>query len=318
MTRDGLVISLIGGKYKVLDLGSKEEYVCEARGKLRHKKLSSDNSFNKNTRRGVKTETKTVKLSPKVGDNVIFVVGDGVNYIEDINERENELTRPAIANIDQVLLVFAAKEPNFSQNLLDRFLIHIENENILPVIVVTKVDLLTEEELLELKEVMSYYEGIGYEVYYTSMKEDLTKSSFINVLKDNISVLAGQTGAGKSTLLNTIDPKFQIRTQEISQSLGRGKHTTRHSELHEVSGGLVADTPGFSSLDFGFMTPEELRDSYVDFVEMSNECKYRGCFHDKENNCKVKKEAEDNRVLRERYNTYLKFLNQIKDSKVKY
>ncbi len=316
--RSGLVVRLIGGKYRVRDVDTNEEFECVARGNLRHRKIDSKSKFNKSEGRSSKRETTVIKLSPKVGDKCTFTVGDGVNQIEDIEERFNELSRPAISNIDQVLLVFAAKEPKFSESLLDRFLVHIEYDNIEPIIVVTKVDLLTELEYADLKEIMKYYEGMGYVVHYTSANHDLSESDLVKDLKGNVSVLAGQTGAGKSTLLNTINPDFELRTQEISQSLGRGKHTTRHSELHIVNGGFVADTPGFSSLDFGQMTVEELKDTYRDFVKMSEKCKYRGCNHVDIDGCYVQEQTKFDKNLKRRYDDYLKFVEHINRTKVRY
>ncbi len=316
--REGLVVRLIGGKYRVRDVDTNEEYECVARGNLRHRKIDSKSSFNKSSGRSNKRETTVIKLSPKVGDRCTFTIGDGVNQIDDIVERYNELARPAISNIDQVLLVFAAKEPKFSEALLDRFLVHIEYENIEPIIVVTKTDLLTDGELSVLKGKLSYYESMGYTVHYTSKDGNLSDSELVKSLKDNVSVLAGQTGAGKSTLLNTINPEFEIRTQEISQSLGRGKHTTRHSELHIVNDGFVADTPGFSSLDFGQMTIEELKDTYRDFVEISADCKYRGCTHIDTEGCAVQEKAKVDTNLKRRYDDYLKFVAHINRTKVRY
>ncbi len=316
--REGLVVRLIGGKYRVRDIDTNEEYECVARGNLRHRKIDSKSSFNKSTGRSNKRETTVIKLSPKVGDRCTFTIGDGVNQIDDIEERVNELARPAVSNVDQVLLVFAAKEPNFSEALLDRFLVHIEFENIEPIIVVTKTDLLSKSELKDLKDTLKYYETMRYTVYYTAKDEDLTDSDLVKSLKGNVSVLAGQTGAGKSTLLNTINPDFKIRTQEISQSLGRGKHTTRHSELHIVNDGFVADTPGFSSLDFGQMTIEELKDTYRDFVEISVDCRYRGCTHIDIDGCAVQERIKTDDNLRRRYEDYLKFTAHINKTKVRY
>ncbi len=316
--REGLVIRLIGGKYRVRDVDTNEEYECVARGNLRHRKIDSKSSFNKSAGRSNKRETTVIKLSPKVGDRCTFTIGDGVNQIDDIEERFNELARPAVSNIDQVLLVFAAREPRFSEALLDRFLVHIEYENIEPTIVITKTDLLSIDELNDLRDILSYYENIGYTVYYTAKNEDLTNSELVKSLRGNVSVLAGQTGAGKSTLLNTINPDFEIRTQEISQSLGRGKHTTRHSELHIVNDGFVADTPGFSSLDFGQMTIEELKDTYRDFVKISKDCKYRGCTHIDIDGCAVQEKIKSDANLKRRYDDYLKFAAHINKTKVRY
>ncbi len=285
----GLITKLIGGLYTVRDEDN-NSHKLKARGKFRH-----------------------TKESPKVGDRVMF----DEDFIKEILPRENNLARPALANIDQAILINSCKEPDFSFNLLDRFLLLIEHESITPVIVLTKTDLMPEEQLVRLKEEMKYYEAY-YQVIYTSTVTKEGIEEFKHLFKNKISMFAGQTGAGKSSLLNVLDTSLNLETNAISKALGRGKHTTRHSELHDLYGGLVADTPGFSKLEFYDIKEEEVPDCFVDFFELSSECKYRGCTHVNEPSCKVKKEVENGNIIQSRYYNYKLILDEIKNQKIKY
>lgn len=287
--KEGLIIKLIGGLYTVLDKENKT-YELKARGKFRH-----------------------INKSPKVGDKVLF----DEDFIKNVLERNNNLVRPPVCNVDQAILINSAKEPNFSFNLLDRFLMLIENEDITPVIVITKIDLLNKEELDVLKSKMDYYKSF-YEVVYLSSKTKENVEALHYLFDNKISVFAGQTGAGKSSLLNAINPDFNLETNEISKALGRGKHTTRHSELLPVLGGLVADTPGFSKLDFYDIDIDNVPINFVDFFTLSNQCKFRGCTHINEPKCKVKEEVEKGNILPSRYSNYKSIYDEIKNQKIKY
>ena len=308
----GRIIKGVGGIYTVLDLNTKEYVTVGCRGKLRNIVVDKDSSFNKQITHKTKLETKTIKISPKVGDYVVYEE----NLISEIKPRNNDLIRPSIANVDQVLLLFAAKKPDFQLNLLDQFLVLMEKENVKANIIITKIDLLTEEELANLKQVMSYYEKIGYKVFFVNSKLGIGLDEIRPVFKDKISVLSGQTGAGKSTFINALIPGFNLQTQEISEALGRGKHTTTATELYEFEGGFIGDTPGFSKLDFSLMQSEELKDYFIEFVNY--ECKYRGCLHDKEPHCGIKEAVENGEILKERYENYLKFLTTIRQTVKKY
>ncbi|QWC00432.1 ribosome small subunit-dependent GTPase A [Mycoplasmatota bacterium] len=285
----GRIIKLVGGLYTVLDQHNKR-HTLKPLGVFRHK-----------------------NIKPKVGDIVEF----NEDSITKVDERINDLYRPLIANVDQVLLVNSAKDPNFSFLLLDKFVTLIESNHIKPVIIVTKIDLLNKDELEKLKDKLSYYRKFYEIIYFSSItKENL--ESIKDITKNKVNVLAGQTGAGKSTILNTINPNLEIRTNQISKALGRGKHTTRHVELIEFGQGFIADTPGFSSLEFKEMTLENIKYYFVDFFELSHQCKFNECTHIHEPGCEVKKQLEKGNILQERYDDYLHIYNEVKAMKPMY
>lgn len=271
----GKIIKLISNDYSVL---SDKIYICKSRGKFRNQ-----------------------HITPLVGDNVVF---DEINnYILEINNRKNELVRPPVSNVDNAYIITNVK-PSFDNNLLDKLLCIIEYNNINPIIVFTKLDLLNEIELKEINEYIAYYKQIGYQVFINTEINKI-KETF----KDKISVFTGQSGAGKSTLLNNINKELNIKTDEISKALGRGKHTTRHVELIEMCGGFVADTPGFSSLDFNGMENIDIRDNFIEFNEYKDLCEYRDCMHLDEVNCGIK---NNDKILNSRYENYLNFLKNNK------
>ena len=232
-------------------------YICKPRGKFRK-----------------------LDITPLVGDNVNIDIEN--KYILDILDRKNELTRPSVANVDQVVIVTSVKIPDFSSNLLDKLLNIIEYNNIKPIICFTKLDLLDEEDKKEIFKIEEYYKSIGFDVYNN------TDESLREIFKDKVTVFAGQSGAGKSSLLNILDSSLNLKIGEVSVALGRGRHTTRHTELIEVLGGLIADTPGFSSIDFKGMSAQDIRDNFREFNQFKSDCEYRDCMHLNEVNCEIK------------------------------
>ncbi|TSI11453.1 ribosome small subunit-dependent GTPase A [Lysinibacillus sp. BW-2-10] len=257
--------------------------------------------------------------SPLVGDIVDYTKeGESDGYIMKIHPRKNELIRPPIANIDQALLVFSVKEPDFNTILLDRFLVVLESFQVKPIICLTKMDLLPEATQQQLQNYVTQYKEIGYEIIETYKDDQTLLDRLKPILEGKTSVLAGQSGVGKSTLLNTLLPNLNLQTGVISQSLGRGKHTTRHVELIEVCGGLLADTPGFSSFDFDTIEKEELTSCFPEFARISEDCKFRGCLHMKEPKCAVKSALETGEIQSYRYEHYQQFLQEILDRKPRY
>lgn len=241
------------------------------------------------------------KITPLVGDRV--VIDDINNYILEIKERKNFLIRPSIANVDIAIIVTSVKEPNFDSNLLDKLLTIISYNNVKPVVCLTKMDLLNDEELDRINSIFNYYKSIGYDVITNNDIRELKE-----IIKNKIVVFAGQSGAGKSSLLNRLDKTLELQTNEISKALGRGKHTTRCVTLYDVCDALVADTPGFSSIDFRGMTKIDIRDNMKEMFNNLEYCKYRDCMHIKEDDCYVKKLLEENKILSSRYDNYKSFI----------
>jgi len=260
------------------------------------------------------------KVTPLVGDWVDFNAANRTDgYIMEIDDRKNELVRPPIANVDQAILIFSVEKPSFNPILLDRFLVHVEASDIEPVICLSKIDLEKDEEKASMVSYVEDYKKLGYEVLKTSIYLDETLKSLEPFINNKVSVLAGQSGVGKSSLLNALKPGLNIETNEISKSLGRGKHTTRHVELIPLTGGgYVADTPGFSSLDFLEIKSENLSLTFPEMRQRINECKFRQCTHVNEPGCAVRKAVEQREIAPHRYNHYLLFLEEINNQKRRY
>lgn len=248
--------------------------------------------------------------SPVVGDLVDAQMLNGTWGIQKIYPRKNCLIRPACANVDQALIVMSVRDPDFSPALIDRLSVLIMHAGITPLLCVTKCDLGIPDEI---EERIREYERGPMQVLRTA--KDSLNPAVAEVFSRKITVLTGQSGAGKSTLLNEINPEFQLATQEISKALGRGKHTTRHSELHDVAGGLVADTPGFSSLDFSHMEVSDLDDAVPDFVPYIGQCRFNDCVHENEPDCAVKAAVEAGKISMTRYSNYLDMLKLIRNRK---
>jgi ribosome biogenesis GTPase len=260
------------------------------------------------------------KITPLVGDEVKYQAdNDQEGYILEVFDRKNELIRPPICNVDQAILVFSAVEPDFSPALLDRFLVLIEANDIEPIIVISKTDLIPSDGIKE--KVLTYakdYQNSGYTVFLTSTVESTVEYDLQPILNDKISVFAGQSGVGKSSLLNILRPDLDLKTNDISTHLGRGKHTTRHVELIAVGTGFVADTPGFSSLDFTGIEVEDLTYCFPEMKERSRDCKFRGCTHVKEPKCAIKDAVDSGEIPQYRYEHYLTFVEEIKERKPRY
>ena len=274
----GKIIKQISNDYTVKT--KDKEYICKPRGKFRK-----------------------LQTNPLVGDEVI--IDEKNNYILEILPRKNFLHRPSIANIDNAIIITSLKSPDFDTNLLDKLLVVITYNNIKPIIIFTKSDLLTKKELNDFEKYFNYYKKIGIECFMNYELDNIKK-----IFKNKVSVFTGQSGAGKSTLLNNLDKSLNIKTAEISLALNRGKHTTRHTSLLEINGGLVADTPGFSALSFNDMTNDLIRDNFIEFNKYRNNCKYKDCMHHKEDDCEIKRKLKENEILQSRYDNYINFITK--------
>lgn len=280
MKFEGTILKGIGGFYYVeTEIGISE---CRARGKFRRE-----------------------NISPLVGDKVIVDIVESSNqgYILEILTRKNQMIRPAIANIDQVIIIFAAVKPDINLQMLQKFIVYAEHLDIKPVLVINKVDLDPEKKYWE---ILKVFKAAGYEVIETSATEELGIEIICETLKNKISVFAGPSGAGKSTLLNRIKPGLQLKTGDLSKKIDRGTHTTRHAELIELdTGGRVADTPGFTSLDLNELQVDELKNCFPEFIKLSKDCRFNSCSHLKEPDCAVKKAVEAGELEKFRYDFYV-------------
>lgn len=267
----GRIIRIISNLYTVDVNGVLHE--CRARGKF-----------------------KNDGLTPLVGDIVDITCED---YIINIHNRKNELTRPNVANIDKCIIVSSLTRPSFSAFLLDKMLINVILNNIKPIIVLTKEDLLTEEEKLQFKSIIDYYNSIGIPTILNTEVDVLDE-----LIASSTVVLTGQTGVGKSSLLNRLNPDLNLATNDISEALGRGKHTTRHTELFKYKTSYIVDTPGFSALDIKRELIDNVRFAFPEFK--NEECKFNDCKHLNEKDCQVLKDLENGLILKSRYESYKK------------
>lgn len=247
-----------------------------------------------------------LEKSPLVGDLVEFEQIDDTYRIHRILDRKNQLLRPAIANVDQALIVTSLKDPDYSCHLLNRLIFLVAIAGVEPVICITKSDLLNKDN--DIFEDLKHYKNAGYKMVFTHPGSD--DNELKEVLDGKVSVLCGQSGAGKSSLLNRLDPSFKLNTQEISKALGRGKHTTRYCELHHVANGLVADTPGFSSLDFTRLDTSHLDRLILDFKPYLDTCRFKDCLHINEPDCGIKQALEDGKINPSIYEDYKQIMSE--------
>lgn len=282
---EGTIIKAISGFYYVKT--DHEIIECKARGKFRY-----------------------TELTPMVGDKVEISVKDNKGVVEKVFKRHSELIRPVVANITQAFVVFSLKNPDLNLDLLNKFLLLCEFNNLRAIVCFNKMDLVSAEEK---KEAIEMVESAGYDVLFLKAKEGYGLEIIKEKLADNLSVFCGPSGVGKSTILNNIVGREVMITGEISAKVGRGKHTTRHSELIDVENGFVVDTPGFSSLDLNFIPKERIQYCFPDFLDYINECRFTGCLHYKEPNCAVKDAVSKNIINTKRYEFYVKTLEETLD-----
>ena len=257
--------------------------------------------------------------TPLVGDYVEFKAdNENEGYVLKILERKNQLVRPPVANVDCAIVVTACIEPDFSSNLLDRQLVMLSENEIVPILYFSKADLMDETTKERMLPVFDYYSK-----YYRTVvsEKNMADEELVSALLEeagNVLVVMGQNGAGKSTLLNRLDPKLKLETGEISKALSRGRHTTRKVSLMDVKGHLIADTPGFSSFELREIEKERLSSLFEDFNEYSPQCRFRGCLHLNEPDCAVKAAVLEGKILESRYENYKLFQKMIQEQKPRY
>ncbi|WP_117275037.1 ribosome small subunit-dependent GTPase A [Mycoplasmopsis edwardii] len=276
------IFSIVAGSFEICNLENRERIKIPAAGKLRYN-----------------------NISPLVGD-IVEIKND---LIVDIKERENELVRPKVANIDQVVIVMSIEEPKFSSFLIDKYLSIIEFKNIKPIIFITKSDL-NENDAIYWSE---KYKKMGYDVFLLGKEENL--DHLHHLFTNKFTLFMGQSGVGKTTAINKLG-SFNYNTQTISKALGRGKHTTRVTQIIDFLDGFLIDTPGFSSLEVP-MEEIELAKSFKNFREFAQFCKYRSCLHfnENENDCAIKLALQNQEIEEFRYENYLKLLKEIKEKR---
>ena len=288
----GKIVKGISGFYYVYVVES-GIYECKAKGVFRKK-----------------------QVKPLVGDNVEIDVLDEENYLGNITKilpRKNQLIRPAVANVDQALVIFAVDAPKPNLNLLDRFLVMMEYQNVPVHICFNKLDLSGEEEQKNLSEI---YGHTGYQVHFTHALGGQGKQEILDILRGKTTTVAGPSGVGKSTLINQLQQDVVMETGNISEKIGRGKHTTRHSELIAIDDEtFIMDTPGFSSMYVPEIDKKELRDCYPEFAEYQDDCRFLGCVHINEPDCGVKEALSRGRISQIRYDNYKLLYEELENQK---
>lgn len=290
--KEGIIEALLGGFYYIRVDGERVE--CRARGNFRNR-----------------------DIKPAVGDRVAFRFDEQTQkgYIVEVFPRKNKLVRPPVANVDIACIVCSLANPKIKMDLVEKFLFTMHAESIETWIILTKTDLMSEDELQEIKVYFDYFASKNIRIFYTSQYDPKQAKEILSEVEtDSVVLLTGQTGVGKTTFLNNLG--FDEQTQEISKALGRGKHTTRAATFYQYDGKFIVDTPGFSSLDLQIDSKENLAEMMYQFIDDSS-CKFRGCLHDSEPGCTVKKAVENGEMPKWHYEEYLKLLKEVKEN-VKY
>lgn len=298
IVKEGVIYQSISGFYYVWSDG--ETYATKPRGNFRHQ-----------------------NMKPLVGDRVKFELDtkdvQSNGRLIEIQPRRNQMIRPAIVNVDHALVVMSLIQPDFSANLLDTFLVSVEATHIEAIIVLTKYDLLVEKVGLveaekRVQAIQQVYQTIGYPVAVLD-GQPASYQALGDLIVEGIYVVMGQSGVGKSTLLNHLIPELSIETAAISDSLNRGKHTTREVTLYRYHEGLLADTPGFSAMEFADLEKEELSHYFPELAEASHGCKFRSCMHINEPKCQVRALVESGEIASSRYKNYLQMFERIEQRK---
>lgn len=265
---------------------------------------SDDGSFECKIREVLKKQAQKIL----VGDFVEFDNG----YITSIYPRKNYIPRPAVANVDQVIIVSAVKEPELDFLQLNRYIAFAEYYGLEVKLCFNKNDLSSDDTLIE--KVFSIYEPLGYDIVFTSALEGLELDELEEIMKGKLSVLCGQSGVGKSSLINSLNPEFDLRTQRVSEKTLRGTHTTRHCEIMTISDDVrIIDTPGFSNLKFDFLLPQDVAKLFREFRPYLNTCKYQDCLHIHEDGCSILEKSDE--ISTARYSSYVAFVEEAKEYK---
>lgn len=285
----GRIIKGVAGQYTV-EAADGGIYSCVAKGKFRK-----------------------ARISPIVGDNVTVELNNEFgNCIEEISERRNKLVRPPVANIDKLIIVISAAKPFPNTTVIDKMTVLAEKNNITPVIIITKTD------LTDISEIYEIYKSTGYKVYTYSDVDKSDTSEIISELKGCVCAFTGNSGVGKSTLINALSGSLQLKTGDISDKLGRGRHTTRQAELFDINGAFIIDTAGFSSIDFvddNILLAEDLQYYFNEFNDYIGECKFTGCSHTGDKGCKICEMTENGVISKSRYESYVTMYNELKSIK---
>ncbi|MBQ9599515.1 MAG: ribosome small subunit-dependent GTPase A [Clostridia bacterium] len=283
MQLNGTIIKGIGGFYYVK--ASNNVYECKARGVFRKE-----------------------RVTPMIGDKVVIEVNGEKGSITEIMPRFSCLIRPPVANIDTIIIVVAAAEPDPSLELIDKMLVNAEISGIKPAICINKTDIRMREDIEEI------YTKAGYEVFCVSAEKNLGTDKLFEYLKGRTTAFAGLSGVGKSSLLSLITDDA-LETGEVSEKIRRGRHTTRHVELFEIDGGFVLDTPGFGQLEVEGIKADELQHYFPEMADGQDKCRFRGCVHINEPDCYIKEKLENGEIAPSRYESYKAMYEKLKTVK---